>query len=179
VNQRQPFLMRHQTQEANVTIAVYPGSFDPVTNGHLDIVRRAARLFDQVYMAVFDRPNKNLLFSVQERVALLREAVHGIPNVKVDSYSSLTVDYARSVGASVMVRGLRAVSDFEAEFRMAQINQSLAPDIDFMAFMADHRYTFFSSSTVRELASLGGDVSWLVPPHVVTALERVYAAKRQ
>jgi pantetheine-phosphate adenylyltransferase len=157
-----------------VTIAVYPGSFDPVTNGHLDIAARAARLFDTVIMAVFDRPNKHLLFDTPERLELLRIATRDMPRVRVDSYSTLTVDYARSVGASVMVRGLRAISDFESEFKLAQINQTLAPDIDFVAFMADHKYTFFSSSTVREIASLGGDVSWLVPPHVAAALSRVY-----
>lgn len=157
-----------------MTIAVYPGSFDPVTNGHLDIARRASRLFDVVIMAVFDRPAKNLLFTTAERLELLREAVQDIPNVRVDTYQTLTVEYARSVGASVLVRGLRAISDFEQEFRLAQINQSLAPDVDFVAFMADHRYTFFSSTTVREIASLGGDVSWLVPPHVALALRGKY-----
>lgn len=157
-----------------MTIAVYPGSFDPVTNGHLDIVTRAARLFDTVIMAVFDRPNKKLLFSTEERVALLREATSHLPRVKVDTYTMLTVDYVRSVGASVIVRGMRAVGDFEAEFQLAQINQTLAPDIDIVLFMASHRYTFFSSSTVREIASLGGDVSWLVPGHVVEALRRAY-----
>lgn len=157
-----------------MTIAVYPGSFDPVTNGHLDIARRATRLFDTVIMAVFDRPNKNLLFSTAERLELLRTATREMPGIRVDVYSTLTVDFARSVGASVLVRGLRAISDFEAEFKLAQINQTLAPDIEFVAFMADHKYTFFSSSTVRELASLGGDVSWLVPPHVADALDRVY-----
>ncbi len=160
-----------------MTIAVYPGSFDPVTNGHLDIAARAARLFDTVIMAVFDQPKRQLLFSTAERVALLREATRDMPKVRVDSYSTLTVEYARSVGATVLVRGLRAVSDFEHEFQLAQINQTLAPDIDFVAFMADHRYTFFSASTVREIASLHGDVSWLVPPHVAVALKRVYGER--
>jgi pantetheine-phosphate adenylyltransferase len=157
-----------------VTIAVYPGSFDPVTNGHLDIAARASRLFDTVIMAVFDRPNKRLLFNTHERVAMLKEATRGMTRVNVDTYAQLTVDYVRSVGASVIVRGLRAASDFESEFQMAQINQTLAPDIDVVLFMAGHQYTFFSSSTVREIASLGGDVSWLVPPHVVPALKRAY-----
>lgn len=157
-----------------MTIAVYPGSFDPVTNGHLDIAARASRLFDTVYMSVFDRPNKKLLFSTEERVALLREATVHLPRVRVDTYSELTIDYVRRLGASIIVRGLRAVSDFENEFQMAQINQTLAPDIDVVLFMAGHQYTFFSSSTVREIASLGGDVSWLVPQHVVSALRRAY-----
>jgi pantetheine-phosphate adenylyltransferase len=158
-----------------VTIAVYPGSFDPVTNGHLDIAARASRLFDTVIMSVFDRPNKNLLFSTAERIALLKEATHDLPHVQVDTYSTLTVEYVRNLGASVIVRGLRDPRDFDHEFQMAQINHTLAPDIEYVLFMAGHQYTFFSSSTVREIASLGGDVSWLVPPHVVTALKRAYS----
>jgi pantetheine-phosphate adenylyltransferase len=161
-------------KERVVTIAVYPGSFDPVTNGHLDIVTRAARLFDTVIMAVFDRPNKSLLFSTAERVALLEEATRELPSVKIDTYSTLTVDYVRSVGASMIVRGLRDPRDFEHEFQMAQIHQTLDSQIDIVFFMAGHQYTFFSSSTVREIAALGGDVSWLVPPHIVAALRRAY-----
>ncbi len=157
-----------------MTVAVYPGSFDPVTNGHLDIAARASRLFETVILAVFDRPNKKLLFSTEERLALLREAIREMPRVKADTYSILTVDYARSVGASVIVRGLRAASDFENEFQMAQIYQTQAPAIDVVLFMAGHQHTFFSSSNVREIAALGGDVSWLVPPHVVAALRRAY-----
>ena len=157
-----------------MTIAVYPGSFDPVTNGHLDIVARASRLFDTVIMAVFDRPNKNLLFSTAERVALLEEATRDLPHVKIDTYSTLTVDYMRSVGASIIVRGLRDSRDFEHEFQMAQIHQTLDAQIDVVFFMAGHQYTFFSSSMVREIAALGGDVSWLVQPHIVAALRRVY-----
>src|SRR5262249_2940531 len=153
---------------------VYPGSFDPVTNGHLDIAARASRLFDTVIMAIFDRPNKNLLFNTEERIALLREATRGLPRVRVDTYSALTVDYVRGVGASVIVRGLRDPRDFDHEFQMAQINHTLAPDIEYVLFMAGHQYTFFSSSTVREIASLGGDVSWLVPQHVAAALKRAY-----
>jgi pantetheine-phosphate adenylyltransferase len=161
-------------KERVVTIAVYPGSFDPVTNGHLDIVARAARLFDSVIMAVFDRPNKNLLFSTAERVALLEEATRDLPQIKIDTYSTLTVDYVRSVGASIIVRGLRDPRDFEHEFQMAQIHQTLDSQIDLVYFMAGHQYTFFSSSTVREIAALGGDVSWLVPPHIVAALRKAY-----
>lgn len=158
-----------------MTIAVYPGSFDPVTNGHLDIAYRAARLFDTLVMAVFDRPNKNLLFSIDERLKLLKEAVADQPNIKVDSYSIITVDYVHQVGGSVLVRGLRDPRDFDAEFQMAQINQRLAPDIHVVFLMADHKYTFFSSSNVKEVASLGGDISWLVPPHVTEALSLRYA----
>jgi pantetheine-phosphate adenylyltransferase len=157
-----------------VTIAVYPGSFDPVTNGHLDIATRAARLFDTVIIAVFDRPQKNLLFSTAERVTLLEEATRDLPRVKIATYSTLTVDYARSVGASVILRGLRDTRDFEQEFQMAQIHHTLDSQIDVVFLMAGHQYTFFSSSTVREIAALGGDVSWLVPPHIVAALRRAY-----
>lgn len=157
-----------------MTIAVYPGSFDPVTNGHLDIVTRASRLFDTVIMAVFDRPNKNLLFNTAERVALLEEATRDLPRVKIDTYSNLTVEYVRSVGASMIVRGLRDPRDFEHEFQMAQIHQKLDAQIEIIFLMAGHQYTFFSSSTVREIAALGGDVSWLVPPHIVAALKRAY-----
>ncbi len=157
-----------------MTIVVYPGSFDPITNGHLDIVTRAAKLFDTVIMAAFDRPNKRLLFDVAERVELIRSATAHLPNVRADTYNTLTVDYVRSVGATVIVRGLRASADFEAEFQLAQINQALAPEIDVVLFMAGQRFTSFSSSNVREIASLGGDVAWLVPPNVVAALHRVY-----
>jgi pantetheine-phosphate adenylyltransferase len=165
-------------KEQGVTIAVYPGSFDPVTNGHLDIVTRASRLFDTVIMAVFDGPSKkNRLFSIEERIALLKEATRELPRVKIDTYANLTVDYARDIGASVIVRGLRAASDFEYEFQIAQIYQTQAPDIDVVLFMAGHQYTFFSSSMVKEIASLGGDVSWLVPSHVVPALQGAYNRK--
>lgn len=158
-----------------MTIAVYPGSFDPVTNGHLDIAVRAARLFDTVIMAVFDRPNnKRLLFPTHQRISLLREAVAPYPNIRVDTYSIITVEYVAKVGASVIVRGLRDPRDFDAEFQLAQVNQRLAPHVDVVLFMADHKYTFFSSTTVKEIASLGGDVSWLVPPHVADALRGAY-----
>jgi pantetheine-phosphate adenylyltransferase len=162
-----------------VTVAVYPGSFDPVTNGHIDIAQRASRLFDTVIMSIFDRPNKNLLFTTPERIALLKEATRNLPRVRVDTYSDLTVEYVRKVGASVIVRGLRDPRDFDHEFQMAQINHTLAPDIDVVLFMAGHQYTFFSSSTVREIASLGGDVSWLVPAHVAEALKRAYQKQSQ
>lgn len=163
-----------------MTIAVYPGSYDPVTNGHLDIAVRAARLFDTVIMAVFDRPNnKRLLFDTATRVDLLSTAVRPYPNIRVETYSIITVDYVRQVGASVIVRGLRDPRDFDVEFQQAQVNQRLAPNVDVVLFMADHNYTFFSSTTVKELASLGSDVSWLVPPHVNEALKRVYSQLRE
>lgn len=157
-----------------MTIALYPGSFDPVTNGHLDTAIRAARLFDQVVMAVFDRPSKNLLFSTEERVKLLRQVVSHLPRIKVVSYSILTVHFAREIGASVIVRGLRDVSDFQHEFQMAQINQTLVSDIDVVVFMADRKFTFLSSSAAREIAALGGDVSEFVPPPIAQALYRKF-----
>ncbi len=160
-----------------MTIALYPGSFDPVTNGHLDTAMRAARLFDTVVMAVFDRPNKNLLFSTAERLELLREATRDLPRIRVEAYSKLTVLYAQEIGAQVIVRGLRAASDFEHEFQMAQVNQTIAPDIDVVVFMASRKFTFLSSSTVREIAALGGDVSELVPAQIAQALKLKFARK--
>lgn len=160
-----------------MTIAVYPGSFDPVTNGHLDIARRAARIFDTVVMAVFDQPNKKLLFSVDERLELLRQATVEMPRVRADSYSNLTVEYARQVGASVLVRGLRATGDFETEFQMAQINLTLERGIDTVSFMTNPQHTFISSSTIKVIASHGGDVSEWVPAHVAQALKRAYSVR--
>jgi pantetheine-phosphate adenylyltransferase len=155
-----------------VTIALYPGSFDPVTNGHLDTAFRAARLFDQVVMGVFDRPNKNILFSTEERVELLQQSIKDQPRIRAVSYSKLTVQYAREIGVSVIVRGLRDVSDFQHEFQMAQINQTLDEDIDVVVFMANRKFTFLSSSAAREIAALGGDVSEFVPAPVAEALYR-------
>lgn len=157
-----------------MTIALYPGSFDPVTNGHIDTAIRATRIFDQVVMAVFDRPNKNILFSTAERVALLKKAVEDIPRIRVESYGILTVQYARQIGARVIVRGLRDVSDFQHEFQMAQINQSLDPEIDVVVFMANRKFTSLSSSAVREIVVLGGDVSEFVPRHIAEALYEKY-----
>lgn len=161
-----------------MTIALYPGSFDPVTNGHLDTAIRASRLFDTVVMAVFDQPNKNLLFSTEERVVLLRQAIQELPRIRVESYTKLTVHYARHIGASVIVRGLRDVSDFQHEFQMAQINQTVDPDIDVVVFMANRKFTFLSSSAAREIAALGGDISEFVPPHIAQALYRKFQIQR-
>ncbi len=155
-----------------MTIALYPGSFDPATNGHIDTVMRAAQLFEQVVVGVFDRPAKRLLFSADERVALLQESVGGVAGVRVVAYDCLTVDYAREIGASVIVRGLRDVSDFQTEFQMAQINQSIGVGVEVVFFMANRKFTFLSSSAVREIASLGGDVREFVPNHVAEALYR-------
>ena len=153
-----------------MTRAMYPGSFDPVTYGHLDIVARASRLFGELVVAVYDAPPKRLLFTTEERVALFREAVRDLPNVQVVPYRGLTVEFARSVGATVLVRGLRAGSDFENEFEMALMNKKLAPDVESVFLMSSLEWQFLSASRVKEIALLGGDISHLVPPHVARAL---------
>ncbi len=150
--------------------ALFPGTFDPIHYGHIDIAIRAARLFDQVLMAVYDRPLKTLLFDPDERIALVREAFKDEPKVSVMGYSGLTIDFARQMKAQVVVRGLRVFSDFEFEFRMALANQRLATDIETVALITAEQHTFLSSSTVREIAALGGDVSSMVPPFVEKAL---------
>lgn len=150
--------------------ALFPGTFDPIHYGHIDIAQRAARLFDEVIMAVYDRPLKTLMFDPDERMALVQQAFQGNPKIKIAGYSGLTIEYARKIGAQVIVRGLRVFSDFEFEFRMALANQRLATDIDTVALITAEEHTFLSSSTVREIAALGGDVSSMVPPFVDQAL---------
>jgi len=152
-------------------IAVYPGSFDPIQYGHIDISLRAARLFDELVVGVYDRPDKNLLFNIEERVALARQALAEQPNIRVVPYGILTVDFARQVGAEVIVRGLRVVSDFEYEYQMALTNYQLAPGIESVCLMTRQDHAFMSSSIVKQIALLGGDVSSMVPPHVALALE--------
>ena len=152
--------------------AIYPGSFDPVTNGHLDIAARAARLFDRVIFAVYARPAKNILFPVARRVELIHEAVEEWPNVSVGAYESLTVEYARQVGARVIIRGLRVLTDFEYELQMAHINHRLDPEIEVICLMAAQHYSFLSSTIIKEIAALGGEVSNLVPFHVERALQQ-------
>ena len=151
--------------------AVYPGSFDPMTNGHLDVARRAAALFEHLAIGIYlgsDKPGA--LFTHSDRVDMAREAVAHMPNVSVESFSGLTVDFARDQDASIIVRGLRAVSDFEYEFKLAHMNHHLAPDIEVVCLMTSSRNSFVSSSFIREVASLGGDVTSLVPPNVATVL---------
>ena len=150
--------------------ALFPGTFDPIHYGHIDIATRAARLFDEVVVAVYDRPLKSLMFLPEERIALVTQTLKDEPKIRVVSYSGMTVDFCRKIGAQVIVRGLRVFSDFEFEFRMALANHRLAPDIESIAFITAEAQTFLSSSTVREIASLGGDVSSMVPPHVNAAL---------
>jgi pantetheine-phosphate adenylyltransferase len=151
--------------------ALFPGTFDPIHYGHIDIATRAARLFDEVFVAVYDRPLKSLLFSPEERIALVTETFKEHAKIHVVGYSGMTVDFCRQIKAQVIVRGLRVFSDFELEFRMALANHRLAPDIESIAFITDEEHTFLSSSTVREIASLGGDVSSMVPPQVESALK--------
>jgi len=153
-----------------MTKVVFPGSFDPIHYGHIDIATRAAKLFDEVVVAVYDRPLKSLLFDPATRIALVKETLAHLENVSVMGYSGLTVDFAESIGATAIVRGLRVFSDFELEFRMTLANRRLKPKIDTIALITTEENTFLSSSTVKEIASLGGDVSSMVPEHVNRAL---------
>jgi len=160
-----------------LTVAVYPGTFDPVHFGHLDIMRRAAGIFDKVIVGVYDRPHKSVLFPVTERVALVRAAVQDVPNVTVARYGGLTVDFVKQQGAMVIVRGLRVISDFEMEYQMALMSRRLAPEVDMVCLMTSQEYAFISSSIVKEIASAGGSVAQFVPPHVEQALRARLRAK--
>ncbi len=157
--------------------AVFPGSFDPVHYGHIDIARRAAKIFDELYIGVYATPQKNVLFSLDERIDMVKRALSDIPNIQVVGYSGLTTKFAESLGAKVMVRGLRVFSDFEYEFRLALTNQELNRDIETVSLITAHSHTFVASSTVKEVASLGGDVSSMVPDFVAEALIEKYSIK--
>lgn len=152
--------------------AVYPASLDPIHNGHIDVALRAAKIFDEVIVAIYDKPKKNILFSVEDRVRLAERAFANVTNIRVARYSLLTVNYAQEIGAMALVRGLRVFSDFEFEFRMGLANRKLAPEIETIAIMTDEKHLHISSSTIREIAELGGDVSSMVPPFVVEALTK-------
>ena len=154
--------------------AIFPGTFDPIHYGHINIAKRAARIFDEIIVAVFDKPLKSLLFDPDKRMELAHRAFADADNIRIMGYSSLTVDFCKKVDARVIVRGLRVFSDFEYEFRMALANQRLAPDLDMIAFMTHEEYTFLSSSTVKEIAALDGDVTSMVPPFVHQALKQRY-----
>ncbi len=151
--------------------AIYPGTFDPVHNGHIDITKRAAALFDHVTVAIYAQPMKSLLFTAEERKGMIQEALGHVPNVTVATYNKLTVEFAREVGAQAIVRGLRVISDFELEFQMALTNKKLAPEIEFVCLMTSQEYAFISASTVKEIVMLGGCVSGMVPAHVASAME--------
>lgn len=152
--------------------ALFPGTFDPIHYGHMDIALRASKLFDEVVMAVYDKPLKSLMFSPEERMSLVTEAFREHPKIKVTGYSGLTIQFAQQINAQVIVRGLRVFSDFEFEFRMALANQRLAKDaVETVALITAEQHTFLSSSTVREIAALYGDVSSMVPPFVEKALK--------
>jgi pantetheine-phosphate adenylyltransferase len=152
--------------------ALFPGTFDPIHLGHIDIAKRAARLFDEVVVAVYDRPLKSLLFDPETRIRLVSQAFSDEPKIRVMGYSGLTVEFCHAINAHVIVRGLRVFSDFEYEFRMALANHRLAADIEVIALITAEEHTFLSSTTVREIASLNGDVSSMVPKHVEKALHK-------
>ncbi len=158
-------------------VALYPGSFDPVTLGHVDVARRAATLFDKVIVGVYSTPSKQLMFDTDERIDLFRRAVTDIPNVEVTSFSGLVVRYAQEIGANTIVRGLRSGSDFEYEFDMAFMNRRLAPDVDLVSFMTTLDYMFLSSSLIKEVATLGGDITGMVPPHVIEAVNSKFSSR--
>lgn len=158
-----------------MAIALYPGSFDPVTKGHIDVAERAASLFEELIVAIYDVPPKPILFNTEERVELMRKSLSHIPNVRVDSFSGLTVEFAKKVKADVIVRGLRVNSDFEKEFEMALMNRKLAPEVELICFMTNLEYEFVSSSLLKEICKLGGSVEDFVPEHVAAALREKFS----
>lgn len=153
-------------------IAIYPGSFDPVTNGHKDIIDRASRVFDKVIVSVLENPRKEPLFSIAERVEMLRMIVTSYPNVEVDSFEGLLIDYAKQKNSSIVVKGLRAMSDFEFEFQMALINRKLDSRLETMFMMTNNRFSYISSSIIKEIGIYGGDISELVPCEVYNIIMR-------
>ncbi len=160
-------------------IAVYPGSFDPITNGHVDIIKRGLGVFDELIVLIAYNPNKKTLFSVQERVGMIREVVRDYKNVRVDSFDGLLVDYVRVAGANVILRGLRALSDFEYEFQLALINRRLNRDIETIFLMTGYKWFYTSSTIINEAASLGGSVKGLVPEIVYQKLQEKYSPKKE
>lgn len=160
-----------------MTRAVYPGTFDPITSGHADIIKRALSIFGELVIGVYDKPNKQVLFSTAERVAMVRRTVASLPGVRVKPYSGLTADFIHSVKGRVMIRGLRASSDFEREFEMALMNKKLSPDIELICLMTSSEYQFLSSSLIKEVARLGGCLKDMIPDYVAAALKEKFSAE--
>ncbi|PIU57078.1 MAG: pantetheine-phosphate adenylyltransferase [Chloroflexi bacterium CG07_land_8_20_14_0_80_51_10] len=158
-----------------MTIALYPGTFDPITYGHLDIATRAAKVFDELVVGVFATPQKNLLFTTEERVDMIREGLAHISNIRVEPFFGLAVDFAKELNARVIVRGLRMSPDFEREFEMALMNKKLSPEIEVLCMMTSVQYQFLSSSLLKEAAQLGGCIEDLVPDHVAAALRKKFS----
>lgn len=156
--------------------ALYPGTFDPVTLGHIDIIRRAVKLFDKLVVAVADNPEKESLFSVKERVELIEKSVGDIEKATVTSFSDLTAKFARTIGAAAIIRGIRAVSDFEFEFQMALMNRKIEPDVETVYLMPTDKFSYISSSLVKDIARRGGEVSCFVPPAVLKALKKRFSS---
>jgi pantetheine-phosphate adenylyltransferase len=160
-----------------MTVAVYPGTFDPITNGHLDLIERSLRMFDKLIVAIFDNPMKGPLFSVAERRCLIEEATKGFRNIEIDTFNTLLVFYARQRQAQVIVRGLRAIADFEYEFQMTLMNRRLDQDVDTVFLTPREEYTYVASRLIKEVAAYGGNVEHLVPPAVVVALREKLSQK--
>lgn len=157
-------------------IAVYPASMDPIHYGHIDVAIRASRFFDQIIVAIYANPKgKSVLFNISERVGLARDVFQDYPNISVRQYSTLTVKYAQAIGAIALIRGLRVFGDFEFEFRTGMANRKLAPELETIAILSDEQYIHISSSTIREIAELGGDVSSMVPPNIERALKEKFS----
>ena len=163
--------------ENNIVIAIYPGSFDPITLGHIDLIRRSSRLFERVIVAVLRNPNKRPLFTVEQRLEQIRLSTKHLPNVGVDSFDGLAVEYAQMQQAQVLLRGLRAVSDFEIELQMAHTNKTLSTQIETVFLATSNEYSFLSSSVVKEIARFGGSVDHLVPPHIALDIYQCYNQK--
>ena len=166
------------TDSAHVRSAIYPGSFDPLTNGHLSLIQRGLKMFDSLIVAIAVNPKKSPLFSVEERKDMIREALHNDPRVEIDDFQGLLVDYAKKRKLNVVLRGLRAVSDFEFEFQLANMNRRLSPELETVFMMTGEDYFYISSNLVREVASFGGDVEGTVPPNVLEKLKAKYAVKK-
>jgi len=158
-----------------MVVAVYPGTFDPLTYGHMDIIERAAGLFGKLIVGIYENPSKQPLFPLEQRVELVKEEVTGLPNVHVKAFKGLTVDFIHRIGGRVMIRGLRANSDFEREFEMALMNRKLAPDIELLCLMTSSQYQFLSSSLIKEVSKLGGCLEGMVPDHVALALREIFS----